>query len=870
MKTADKDAPIVEKLRKLAEMQVGAMDASPSEMDVRALFHELQVHQIELEMQNKELRQTREELELSRNKYTEFYDFAPVGYFIFDTAGLIQEVNLAGAKLLGTERRMLTDKPFAAFIADADGKKIFSSHLEAVLQRMDTQRCAIRLWGNDGTVIHGQLKSVMLDNNGIKDGKILCSIVDGTAGKKLEMDIQDAREYAENIVETVREPLVVLNSDLKILTANNSFYATFKVTPEETIGNFIYDLGNRQWDIPKLRVFIEDILPNDTVFNGYEVEHDFQDIGHKIILLNARQIFRKNIGSHIILLAMEDITESKQLAEELQNAHDKLELIVQERTRELTSANKQLSQEIMERIRTEESLRLSNSYNRSLIEASLDPLVTIAPDGRITDVNKATENVTGYSREELIGEDFSDYFTEPVKARAVYQQVISESAIRNYPLQIRHSDGHVTSVMYNASVLRNEQGELKGVFAAARDITEQKILETQLFQAQKMEAIGQLAGGIAHDFNNILTAIIGFSSLIEMHMDKSDPMRENLSHILVAADRAADLTKSLLAFSRKQILNLQTVDLNQTIKHIERFMNRIIGEDIDFKMIFHQDVLTVNADCGQIEQVLMNLAANARDAMPHGGMLSIETKSIKIGTDFNKAHGYGEPGEYAIISISDSGTGMDEITRKRLFEPFFTTKELGKGTGLGLSIVYGIVKQHNGYINVYSEPGVGTTFTIYLPLIKADIKQKAQPVDEPLKMGTETLLVADDDAALLGLAEKILGQFGYVVITAVDGLDAVNKFSESKDKIALVIMDVIMPKMNGKEAFDEILKIRPDMKSIFISGYTADIIFNRGMMDKSLEFLTKPMRPVALLNKVRDVLDRTCPVKKEQGPNDEE
>jgi CheY-like chemotaxis protein/two-component sensor histidine kinase len=304
-------------------------------------------------------------------------------------------------------------------------------------------------------------------------------------------------------------------------------------------------------------------------------------------------------------------------------------------------------------------------------------------------------------------------------------------------------------------------------------------------------------------------------------------------------------------------MNPKPVDLNQIIKTIEKFMHRIIGEDIDFKMIFHQDLLTVHADQGQIEQVLMNLAVNARDAMPRGGELSIETRPVTIDADFIKAHGYGEPGEYAVVSMSDNGMGMDEITRKRLFEPFYTTKELGKGTGLGLSIVYGIVKQHNGYIEVDSEPGAGTVFTIHLPLIKEEIREIAGHVDELPEIGTETLLVADDDATLLDLTKKVLEQFGYTVITAIDGLDAVEKFRDNSDNIALVILDVIMPRMNGKEAFDEIRKIRPAMKAIFISGYTAEIIHVRGTLDESLEFLTKPLRMIKFLQKVREVLDGT-------------
>jgi len=302
--------------------------------ELRRVQEELEAQQVELELQNEELRRTQDELELSRNTYAELYDFSPIGYFIFDASGVIQEVNLTGALLLGLERSLLVEKPFIRFIADAEGRETFSRHLEAVLQKAEMQRSEIRLIGKDGRLIYGHLKSVSLDNVRSTDGYILCSIVDGTVAKKLETEIQDAREYAESIVETVREPLVVLDSHLKILTANHSFYDTFKVMPEETIGNFIYDLGNGQWDIPRLRVLFEEILPNDTAFNGYEVDHVFPGIGRKIILLNARQILRKNIGSHIILLAMEDVTERKQVEAE----RSRLDQVLQDKNTELESA----------------------------------------------------------------------------------------------------------------------------------------------------------------------------------------------------------------------------------------------------------------------------------------------------------------------------------------------------------------------------------------------------------------------------------------------------------------------------------------------------------------------------------------------------
>jgi PAS domain S-box-containing protein len=316
------------------ELEVYELEMEVQNTELRRVQTELESQQVELELQNEELRRVQEELELSRNTYAELYDFSPIGYFIFDASGVIQEVNLTGAQLLGLERGLLAEKPFIRFIADADGRETFSHHLASVLQKEEMLRCEIRLKGKDGTVIYGHLKSVSLDNVRSKEGYILCSIVDVTVAKKLETEIQDAREYAESIVETVREPLVVLDSHLKILTANHSFYDTFKVMPEETIGNFIYDIGNRQWDIQKLRVLFEEILPNDTAFNGYEVDHVFPGIGRKIILLNARQILRKNIGSHVILLAMEDITERKLVEAE----RSRLDQVLQDKNTELESA----------------------------------------------------------------------------------------------------------------------------------------------------------------------------------------------------------------------------------------------------------------------------------------------------------------------------------------------------------------------------------------------------------------------------------------------------------------------------------------------------------------------------------------------------
>jgi len=363
-----------------------------------------------------------------------------------------------------------------------------------------------------------------------------------------------------------------------------------------------------------------------------------------------------------------------------------------------------------------------------------------------------------------------------------------------------------------------------------------------------------LAGGVAHDFNNILTAIIGYSSLMQMKMAENDPLRPSVNSILASTERAASLTQSLLAFSRKQILTPKHVEMNTIVRRVEKLIERLIGEDIEIKQVLHDEPLPIKADTGQIEQIMINLVTNARDAMPRGGKLTIETGDVELNSDFIKAHGYGKPGNYALLTVTDTGTGMDKKTVKRIFEPFFTTKSTGKGTGLGLAIVYGIVKQHSGYISVYSEPGIGTTFKVYLPQIKAALHH-ARSVSAPVPTGgTETLLVAEDDSSVRNLTTAVLQGFGYTVIEASDGEEALEKYRDNKDTIRLLIFDVIMPRKNGREAYNEIRKMNPSVKALFTSGYTAEIIYKKGLLGDDVNFLSKPVSPNKLLNKVAEML----------------
>lgn len=426
-----------------------------------------------------------------------------------------------------------------------------------------------------------------------------------------------------------------------------------------------------------------------------------------------------------------------------------------------------------------------------------------------------------------------------------------------------HKDGTYRFMYDELNLIRDKEGNPLEIIGFWIDATErkksedeQKSLKEQLYHVQRMESIGTLAGGIAHDFNNILAIITGYGNLLEKRLEEDASSRSYVHKILKSAERATNLVQALLAFSRKQPSNPKPVQLDHILTQTKDLLTRIIGEDIVINFVPMDKDCVVMADVGQIEQVLVNLSTNARDAMPGGGRLTIHTNIVELGGKFKKVHGYGERGLYALISFSDTGVGIDEKIQKRIFEPFFTTKEVGKGTGLGLSIVYGIVKQHKGYVTVDSKPGKGTTFKIYLPLVKS-ITEETKSISQttaPL-CGTETILIAEDDTDVRTVTKIILEEAGYTVIEARDGCDALHKFMENKDKIKLLILDVIMPVKNGKEIYDEIRRTNSDIRALFMSGYAESVIPKQTFLEKGLCFLSKPFTESEILKKVRDVLD---------------
>jgi signal transduction histidine kinase/CheY-like chemotaxis protein len=402
----------------------------------------------------------------------------------------------------------------------------------------------------------------------------------------------------------------------------------------------------------------------------------------------------------------------------------------------------------------------------------------------------------------------------------------------------------------------SKSGTLEGVIEIIRDVTAHHKLEEQFRQAQKMESIGTLAGGIAHDFNNILSAVLGYGEMALEDLDQRHPAYKSVRAVIEAGMRASHLTKDLLLFSRKQISRKETVNVNTILSRVEKFIRRIIGEDIQCVTCLTQEPLPVFADSHQLDQVLMNFATNARDAMPGGGLLTLTTQRMEQDETFAALHGLPHPGPYALISVADTGRGMDRETAAKIFEPFFTTKEMGKGTGLGLAVVYGIIRDHQGHVEVASEPGKGSTFTVRLPL--ADVaapRRREQRGWEHLRGGTETILVAEDEATVRHLLSSILEKKGYTVIKAVNGEDAVEKFREHRDVVALLLFDLIMPKMTGKAAMDAIHAIRPEVPGIFVSGYAPENMQQKDLVDSRAEVLFKPVSPKEMLASVRKILD---------------
>ncbi len=633
--------------------------------------------------------------------------------------------------------------------------------------------------------------------------------------KKSEEESKENENRLRIAFDGSPDPVCIVRIDNShIIKCNKSFCEISGYSYGEIIGKTTNDLDfwNDQLDQAKVRELIE---KQGHVWN-YEAKVKMKDGALRRILLSTRVLDYE--GLPCILVNIRDVEELMQ---------------------------------------SEDALRESEMKYRSILDNTLDG-ICITKDGTILFCNKqfiemygfeSINDAIGLKVKELVAAGSWDLVKEQLRARENGRRVIS-----HYNFVAKRTDGSEFEVESLGSPIQY-QGET-ALQAVLRDVSEQRKLETQLFHAQKMESIGLLAGGIAHDFNNVLTAITGTVYLSKIGLSKGRDLKKDLDDIDAAANKAANLTRQLLAFGRKQHMEPRIVSLNEIINSMDRMLQRIIGEEYDIKAIVGEKLWMIKADPAQIEQVIVNLSVNARDAMPNGGKLTIETSNQIISDSDAKKHVEIAPDEYVMLAISDTGIGMNDTTKAQIFEPFFSTKEEGKGTGLGLSTVYGIVKQSGGHIWVYSEIGVGTTFKIYLPAIEG-ITENMDKSEGSLAdyFGDETIIVVEDDDEVRHTTVKAMEEFGYKVLKASSGQDAINVIEKYNGKIDFAITDVIMPLMNGPEFVRHLNEISPDTSVLFMSGYTENAILHEGVLAKGINYIQKPFRPGILARRVREILD---------------
>ena len=530
----------------------------------------------------------------------------------------------------------------------------------------------------------------------------------------------------------------------------------------------------------------------------------------------------------------------------------------------------------------EKELHETEKRFKLLVDTMNEGTAITDSQGVIRYVNKKTCDILDYSENELLGRSAFD-FLDPGNSEIVKEELAKRSRGQSgrYEVSWMRKNGSHRQTIMSAVPLFSEKNKFEGSFVVITDITDRKkaedelknhrehleelvarrtkelsALNDQLRQSQKLEAVGILAGGVAHEFSNILATMKGAAYLIQKKLPQDSPIIKYADRILSSIGKANNLSQGLLTFSRKQTISLKPLHFNEAIRGITKLVAQLIGEHIDLTMNPTDREITVMADVNQIEQVLVNLVTNARDAMPDGGKLAIGTDIIDMNEEFVKGHGYGTPGRYAVLTVADTGIGMEEGIRENIFQPFFTTKAVGKGSGLGLAVTYGIVKQHNGFIDAASVKGKGTTFTIYLPAVDAEVTHRRRKDLSPVKPGEETILLAEDDPDTREIMSELLKMTGYNVLPAGDGEDAVKVFLENRERIQLVLADVRMPKKNGRAVYEEIRKVRPGMKILFISGYTADIIDSHGIREEGFNFISKTALPEEILAKIRELLDK--------------
>lgn len=768
----------------------------------------------------------------SKQKFEMITEYSSDLISLTETAGVITYASKASERIFGFTPGEMIGLHFTEFFDESSlpvAAKAFQDSIEKNIPAIGFELLMKR---KDGTRFWGELNGSFSELSKLPGTLVVIRDIDKR--KRSEEALRKSEERFRFLTENMADIIWTLDRDFKTTYVSQSVEKVLGFTPEERKKQLIEEMMTPESLQKVQEAFQNEILRDEKLDVDPErsitIETEYYHaVGHTVWMENNVKAIRDQTGAIIGMYgSSRDITDRKRAKEALINERDKAQ---------------------------------------KYLDIAGTMFVAINAAGEITLINRKGSEILGYKQKEIIGKNwFDNFLPENLKeqVKTVFHKLITGEIdhIEYYENSVLTKKGEERIIAWHNTILTNKEGQITGTLSSGEDITdkkqaekERKKLQEQLIQSQKMEAIGRLAGGIAHDFNNLLTAIRGFSDLVHDSLNEMDPARKDVEEVQKASDLAAQLTQQLLAFSRKQIVAPKVVNLNKAVAQSEKMFKRIIGEDIDFLFIPDSQIGKAMIDPSQIDQILVNLAVNSRDAMPEGGKLTIETVNVSLQEKECRTCYNPISGEHVLLAVSDTGEGMNDEMMKKIFEPFFTTKEKGKGTGLGLSTVHGTVHQMGGHINVYSEPGQGTTFKIYLPRVDEKAVEILKATETLDTTGTETILLVEDQEIVRKLAVRALRAKGYNVIEAEDGKQALIKYNEQEGRIDLLLTDVVMPLISGKQLYEHLLKITPDLKSLFMSGYTENAIAHHGVLEKGTNFIQKPFRPIDLALKVREVLD---------------
>jgi two-component system, cell cycle sensor histidine kinase and response regulator CckA len=799
---------------------------------LKQLVAELQMHREELNDQQDELRQQQNELthmhhelEQSRRKYYDLYDHAPIGYFTLDPTGIILMANRAGTELLGIDSQPFIDQPFLSFI-DQGYVKYFLDHMAAVIKTGRGQTCELKLIRKNGLHRYVQVQSkAVQDTSGGK--QILSTFIDITDRKRSEEALRKSEEKYKRIFENSVVGFFQSDSNGRFIDVNPAFASMLGYESSQEFISSTADSQTQYYVNQEDHQRYQSILKEHAIVENFEFRARRKD-GSKIWLSSSTRAYDGNDDLVQYEGIIIDITERKNAIEAMRKSEER--------------------------------------FSKAFLSSPAPMVISEIDTGRFIEVNDRWVQMLGYTNEELRGRTSKQIgiWVDPAERDRIVNILRQKGNFKNEPIVFKSKSGQNKHVLWSAEAitLADDRQVMLSLFydqtERKKSEAEQKKLQNQLLQALKMESIGRLAGGVAHDYNNMLGVIIGYAELVMDKLGPDNPLRGDLSEIVNAARRSVEITRQLLAFSRQQTIVPRVLDLNQTIEGMLKLLRRLIGEDINLSWKPGTGLWPLKMDPSQIDQVLANFVINARDAIVGVGTIIIETQNITLDKAFCAYHEGCVSGDFIMLTVSDDGSGMDKETSARIFEPFFTTKDLNQGTGLGLATVYGIIKQNNGYIDVYSEPGKGTTFRIYLPRHSGMAEQPIATItsNKPVSRG-ETVLLVEDDQSIIKLVAIILERQGYQVLAADSPSEAISLARQYAGKIQLLITDVVMPEMNGRELAEQICAINPEMKTLFMSGYPANVIAHRGILEEGVNFINKPFSMKDLGDKVREALDKT-------------